>query len=93
MSLEKLQQIVRDSHRVRNVDEELLVAKEVSVRLHTELEKTDESRKITEKLNFALKQQLDTLKESWDEKLTGVKSISLSPSSLEVIPSSLPGNQ
>lgn len=64
---------MRDSNRVRNVDEELLVAKEVSVRLHTELEKTEEARKITEKLNFALKQQLDILKESLDQKLTEVK--------------------
>jgi hypothetical protein len=49
-----------------------LIAKEVSVRLHTELEKSEESRIITEKLNISLKQNLDTLKESLDQKLTKV---------------------
>lgn len=44
------------------------MAKEVSVRLHNELEKSDESRALTEKLNLALKQQLDTFKESLDEQ-------------------------
>jgi hypothetical protein len=73
--LEKIQQIIRDNHRVRDLDEELLIAKEVSVRLHTELEKSEESRIITEKLNLSLKQHLDTLKESLDQKLTKVNSI------------------
>ncbi|UJR36172.1 hypothetical protein I4U23_028906 [Adineta vaga] len=67
---EKIHQLTRDNYRVRDLDEELLIAKEVSVRLHTELEKSEESRMITEKLNLSLKQHLDTLKESFDEKLS-----------------------
>ncbi|CAF3784029.1 unnamed protein product [Adineta steineri] len=67
---EKIHQLTRDNYRVRDLDEELLIAKEVSVRLHSELEKSEESRLITEKLNMALKQHLDTLKESFDEKLS-----------------------
>ncbi|CAF3971616.1 unnamed protein product [Rotaria magnacalcarata] len=66
---EKMQQIIRDNNRARDFDEELLIAKEVSVRLHSELEKSEESRLITEKLNMALRQHLDTLKESLDEQL------------------------
>ena len=50
----------------------MLVAKEVSVRLHNELEKSEESRIITEQLNLSLKQHLDTLKESLDQKLITV---------------------
>jgi len=71
--LEKIQQVIRDNNRVRELDEELLIAKEVSVRLHGELEKTEESRIITENLNMSLKQNLDMLKESLDKKLTKVK--------------------
>ncbi|CAF2605170.1 unnamed protein product [Rotaria sp. Silwood2] len=67
--LQKIQQIIRDNNRARDFDEELLIAKEVSVRLHSELEKSEESRLITEKLNLALKQNLDTLKESLDQQL------------------------
>ena len=63
-----------NNHRVRELDEELLIAKEVSVRLHNELEKSEESRINTEKLNLALKQQLDIIKESLDEKLNDVRS-------------------
>jgi hypothetical protein len=70
--LEKIHQLTRDNYRVRDLDEELLIAKEVSVRLHSELEKSEESRLITEKLNLALKQHLDTLKESFDQKLSTV---------------------
>ncbi len=73
--LEKIQQIIRDNNRVRDLDEELLIAKEVSVRLHNELEKSEESRIITEKLNLSLKQHLDTLKESLDQKLLTVNKI------------------
>ena len=71
--LEKVHQLTRDNYRVRDLDEELLIAKEVSVRLHSELEKSEESRLITEKINLSLKQHLDTLKESLDHKLSGVK--------------------
>ncbi|UJR09930.1 hypothetical protein I4U23_014152 [Adineta vaga] len=67
---EKIQQIIRDNQRVRSLDEELLVAKEVSVRLHGELERSEQARLLTEKLNISLKQNLDTLKESFDDKLT-----------------------
>ena len=69
---EKIHQLTRDNYRTRDLDEELLIAKEVSVRLHNELEKSEESRMITEKLNLSLKQHLDTLKESFDEKLSKV---------------------
>lgn len=72
-SLEKIQQIILDNQRVRELDEELLVAKEVSVRLHNELEKSEESRMITDQLNLFLKQHLDTLKETLDQKLTIVR--------------------
>ncbi|CAF4561033.1 unnamed protein product, partial [Rotaria sp. Silwood2] len=67
---EKIQQLTRDNYRVRDLDEELLIAKEVSVRLHSELEKSEETRMISEKLNTTLKQHLDTLKESFDLKLS-----------------------
>ncbi|CAF4104027.1 unnamed protein product, partial [Rotaria magnacalcarata] len=67
---DKIQQLTRDNYRTRDLDEELLIAKEVSVRLHSELEKSEESRMITEKRNIALKQHLDTLKESFDEKIS-----------------------
>ena len=70
---EKLQQFIRENHRVRDVDEELLVAKEVSVRLHNELERSEESRIRTERLNLALKEQLDTIKELLDENLNKSK--------------------
>ena len=72
--LEKIHLLTRDNYRVRDLDEELLIAKEVSVRLHNELEKSEESRQVTEKLNLALKQHLDTLKESFDQKLATVNS-------------------
>jgi hypothetical protein len=71
--LEKIHQLTRNNYRVRDLDEELLIAKEVSVRLHSELEKSEESRIITEKLNQSLKQNLDTLKESFDKKLSTVR--------------------
>jgi DNA-binding transcriptional MerR regulator len=71
-SLEKIQQIIRDNQRVRELDEELLVAKEVSVRLHGELEKSEQARSLIEKLNISLKQNLDTLKESLNDKLSQV---------------------
>ena len=68
--IEKIHQLTRDNYRTRDLDEELLIAKEVSVRLHTELEKSEESRMITEKLNLSLKQHLDMLKECFDQKLS-----------------------
>jgi predicted nucleic acid-binding Zn-ribbon protein len=76
-SSEKIHQLTRDHHRVRDLDEELLIAKEVSVRLHSELEKSEESRNICEKFNRSLKQQLDLLKEALDEKSTNVSHASL----------------
>ena len=72
LRLEKLHRSSRDNNRARDLDEELLIAKEVSVRLHGELEKSEESRMIMEKLNFALKQHLDTLKDSFDQRLQRV---------------------
>ena len=81
LHLDKIQLIIRDNHRVRELDDELLVAKEVSVRLHNELEKSEEARVMTEKLNVALKHHLDTLKESLDEQLTHASS----PSPIEFL--------
>ncbi|CAF1600887.1 unnamed protein product, partial [Didymodactylos carnosus] len=69
---DKLLQLTRDTSRVKDLEEELLVAKEVSVRLHAELEKSEESRITTEKLNMALKQHLDSLKECLDEKVAEI---------------------
>ena len=71
-ALEKIHQLTRENFRVRDLHEELLIAKEVSVRLHSELEKSEEARKICEKFNRTLKQQIDILKESLDEQSTNV---------------------
>ena len=70
---EKLQELTGNHRSVRNIDEELLIAKEVSVRLHSELEKSEQARHLTEKFNKTLKQQLDILKESLDQTSVDVR--------------------
>ena len=72
ISAEKMNRISTNNERLRELDEELLIAKEVSVRLHNELEKSEESRVTTEKFNNALKQQLDAIKEFLDDKFLHV---------------------
>ena len=52
--------------RVLELEEELLVAKEVSIRLHSELEQSQECRLTVEKLNKELKKHLDDLKDFID---------------------------
>lgn len=87
--LEKIQQVIRDNQRVRELDEELLVAKEVSVRLHDELEKSDQARCLVEKLNLSLKHNLDTLRESLHDKLSQVKPVETFPAVGDYPPLSL----
>ena len=89
--LEKLHRSSRDNNQAHDLDEELLIAKEVSVRLHSELEKSEESRMIMEKLNFALKQHLDTLKDSFDQRLQRV-SAHPRPHRFHVLVARSPGN-
>jgi hypothetical protein len=48
----------------------LLIAKEVSIRLHGELEQAQEWRLNTEKLNKELKKQLDDLKDYLDNEVS-----------------------
>ena len=45
------------------------MAKEVSIRLHTELELAEEQRKKSEKLNKDLKSKLDELKDHIDTEV------------------------
>jgi hypothetical protein len=45
-----------------DLEEELLVAKEVSIKLNSELELAQELKTATEKLNKELKKQLDEIK-------------------------------
>ena len=52
-----------DIEKMHDLEEELLVAKEVSIRLHSELEQAEEWRVNAEKLNKDLKSKLDELKD------------------------------
>lgn len=63
---EKFEEYVTDIEKMHDLEEELLVAKEVSIRLHTELEQAEEWRVNAEKLNKDLKTKLDELKEFID---------------------------
>ena len=51
------------------MEEELLIAKEVSIRLNAELEQALEWRDTSEILNKELKKQLDDLKELLDNQV------------------------
>jgi len=52
------------------LEEELLIAKEVSIRLNAELEQALEWRDTSEILNKELKKQLDDLKELLDNQVS-----------------------
>jgi hypothetical protein len=66
---EKFDELTREASRVVELEEELLVAKEVSIRLHGELEQAQEWRITAEKLNRELKKQLDDLKDFIDNEV------------------------
>jgi hypothetical protein len=59
----------KQTARVLELEEELLVAKEVSIRLHSELEQSQECRLTVEKLNKDLKKHLDDLKDLLDAEV------------------------
>lgn len=73
--LDKLDDYSREVEKVRHLEEELLVAKEVSIRLHSELEQCEEIRKKSEKLNKDLKCKLDELKDQIDAEVSSKKLI------------------
>jgi hypothetical protein len=54
------------------LEEELLIAKEVSIRLNAELEQALEWRDTSEILNKELKKQLDDLKELLDNQVSNL---------------------
>lgn len=66
MMQDKFDEYTIELEKMRDLEEELLVAKEVSIRLHSELEQAEEWRQNTEKLNSELKNKLDELKEHID---------------------------
>jgi len=66
---DKLDELSREASRVMDLEEELLIAKEVSIRLHTELEQAQEWRNSTDLLNKELKKQLDELKDYLDNEV------------------------
>lgn len=67
---DKLDELSREASRVIDLEEELLIAKEVSIRLHTELEQAQEWRNNTDELNKELKKQLDELKDYLDNEVS-----------------------
>ena len=67
--IDKLDELSREASRVMDLEEELLIAKEVSIRLHTELEQAQEWRNSTDLLNKELKKQLDELKDYLDNEV------------------------
>ena len=67
--LDKLDEYTRETNKIIDLEEELLIAKEVSIRLHGELEQAQEWRLTTEKLNKELKKQLDDLKDYLDNEV------------------------
>ena len=68
--LDKLDEYTRETNKIIDLEEELLIAKEVSIRLHGELEQAQEWRLTTEKLNKELKKQLDDLKDYLDNEVS-----------------------
>lgn len=60
----------REASKLIDLEEELLIAKEVSIRLNGELEQAQEWRSTTEKLNKELKKQLDDLKDYLDNEVS-----------------------
>ena len=69
LNKEKFEDLNREASRVVDLEEELLVAKEVSIRLNGELEQAQEWRQTSEKLNKELKKQLDDLKDFIDNEV------------------------
>lgn len=67
--IDKLDELSRETSRVIDLEEELLIAKEVSIRLHSELEQAQEWRNNTDQLNKELKKQLDELKDYLDNEV------------------------
>lgn len=67
---DKIHELTRENYRVHDLDDELLIAKEVSVRLHNELEKSEQKKHQIEQFNLILKENLDTLKETLDGNQT-----------------------
>jgi hypothetical protein len=72
LSIEKIQELTREHHRLHKTDDELLIAKEVSVRLHSELEKSEQTRITSEENHRRLQQQFDSLRESLDNQQSNV---------------------
>jgi hypothetical protein len=62
---------LHEVEKVRNLEEELLIAKEVSIRLHSELEQNEHWRGKTEKLNRDLKYKIDELKDHIEQEVVG----------------------
>lgn len=67
--IDKLDEFSRETGKLIDLEEELLIAKEVSIRLHGELEQAQEWRITTENLNKELKKQLDELKDHLDNEV------------------------
>ncbi|RNA11089.1 SOGA2, partial [Brachionus plicatilis] len=66
---DKLDEFSREANKIIDLEEELLIAKEVSIRLNGELEQAHEWKVGTEKLNNDLKKQLDQLKDYLDNEI------------------------
>jgi hypothetical protein len=66
-----LDDVLHDIDKVHSLEEELLIAKEVSIRLHSELEQTENWRFKTEKLNKDLKYKIDELKDQMELEASG----------------------
>jgi hypothetical protein len=66
---DKMDEYSREAVKMIDMEEELLIAKEVSIRLHGELEQAQEWRSTAEKLNKELKKQLDDLKDYLDTEV------------------------
>lgn len=69
MLQDKMDEYSREAVKIIDLEEELLIAKEVSIRLHGELEQAQEWRSTAEKLNRELKKQLDDLKDYLDTEV------------------------
>ncbi|CAF0782220.1 unnamed protein product [Brachionus calyciflorus] len=66
---DKLDEFSREANKIIDLEEELLIAKEVSIRLNGELEQAHEWKQATERLNKELKKQLDDLKDYLDNEI------------------------
>lgn len=66
---DRLDEFSREANKIIDLEEELLIAKEVSIRLNGELEQAHEWKESTEKLNNNLKKQLDELKDFLDNEV------------------------